>query len=672
MADLRRRTEFFGHAVVAAGVVAAGVAACLGVLWLFGPPWLRDAVYALAPDHHAPKVDRVSDGELRRALAGAAVGAGAAAAWLLTCRWPLSRLLAADSPPLTWRITRTSRLEAAVAAVVIGTTAVLVARNLFLSFRIDEVMTVLYYVIQPFWTAWSTYDQPNNHVLHTLLAWVAHRLGGTSPVVLRLPAFIAGCLVLPATWWFVRREFGWPAAALATALLGTSPLFLEYAANARGYSLMLLCFVAALGCGGEAARRPSGARRWWLGYSTALGLGFFAMPLMAFPAAATACWLLLLCWRERGAAALPRFALQGAAWSGAGLALAALLYAPVLLEWGLVDYKFEPLPHRWPPWDLMAEHTVVTWLRWHAATPPWAQLVLLVALVAGVAAPGRGRHRGLLAAAAIVGMAAVLLARPALLSPRMMLWLLFVVVVLCGAGGAFLLEALIERTKLGAPKRAVAYAIAVVAVFGASAWQATRPATVERFARPYGGPTLPRGLHPSPGDYVAAEPPSADWIASRLLADGYGLSSPRTDSTFLGGRPMHMRQVSAFFGKPVRLRPAWILPLGAELDAAPANGGKHPVWWFYPFDHSAVRPFWRPVDRTERRAFWLFVDEMRQPGWTYGERRPYGSREMKAHLAGLGCRYSVYRNLPGGQVLRLESCDEPWPLPTPTVAPEGM
>ena len=638
----------FGRAIVAVGVVAAGVAACVGALSLFGPHWFRDAMHALAPDDHAATMDRFSDGELRRLLAGTAVVAGVAAAWLLACRGPLSRLLAAESPPPTWRTARTSRIEAAVAAVLIGTTAVLAARNLLLPLRLDETLTVFDYVIQPFGKAWSRY-QLNNHVLHTLLAWVAHRLGGTSPVALRLPAFIAGCSVLLATWWFVRREYGWPAAALATALLGASPLFLEYMSNARGYTLMLLCFVAALGCGGEAARRPS-ARRWWLGYSTALGLGFFAVPVMAFPAAAAVCWLLLLCWRERGAAALPRFALQVAAWSGLGLALAALLYAPVLLEWGPVDYRHVPLPPRWPPWDVVSWHTVETWLRWHAATPLWAQLALLVALAAGVAVPGRGRHRGLLAVAAIAGTATVLLARPTLLHPRMTLWLLFVVVVLVGAGGAVLLEALLERAKLGVRKRGVAYAIVVAVVFGTAAWQATRPATVKHFAEETGGPIFPVPLRPNTGDYVAAEPPLADLVASKLLADGYGLSPSRTDLTFLRGRPMHVRQVSAHFGELA----------GPAFSKRRARSGQDPIWWLTPADRSEG-----DVDRTDGRAFWLLVDEMRQPGWRYDELgKPYGLREMEALLVRRGCRYSVFQSLPGSQVLRLTSCDEPLPMPT--------
>ena len=650
--------KLLGRGIVAVGIAAAGAAVCSGALLLAGPHWLRDAVHSLAADNHAAPMDRLSDGELRRLCAGAAVVAGAAAAWLLTCRGPLSRLLTASSPPPTWRTARTSRIEAAVAAVVIGTAAVLAARNLVLTVRADETFTALDYVSRPFWEAWSTYDKPNNHVLHTLLAWVAHRLGGTSPVVLRLPAFIAGCLVLPATWWFVRREYGWPAAALATALLGASPLFLEYASNARGWTLMLLCFVVALGCGGEAARRPS-ARRWWLGYSTALGLGFFAVPVMVLPAAAAVCWLLLLCWRERGAAALPRFALQVAAWSGAGLALAALLYAPVLMEWGreyLLEHRWTRTPaeiDHWQPWDFVSWHTVTVWSRWHAATPPWAQMALLVALAAGVAAPGRGRHRGLLAAAAVAGTAAVLLARPVPLMPRMTLWLLFVVVVLVGAGGAVLLEALLERTKLGVRERGVAYAVVVAAVFGASAWQATRPATTVRFARESGWAPLPYALYLSPGDHVAFEPPLADLVVNKLFTEGYGLSLPRTDSTFLGGRPMHMRQVSA------------------RLDTLPRpwremarRDGLGSIWWWYPIDHSEERTFSQPAYRNEGGAFWLFVDEMRQPGRKYGERRPLRLREMEAHLARRGCRYSVFRSLPGAQVLRLESCDEPLPLPT--------
>lgn len=505
---------------------------------------------------------------LGRTLAGLAIevaaGFGMLAGALLLVRRRLGRGVgvglarAATDGPGT-RV-QAAGAEGLIAAVVIATGVFLAARNLFGPMRVDETVTALDYATGSLWHAWSTYDTPNNHVLHTLLAWVAHRLGGWSPAALRMPAFLAACAALPAAWWLVRREHGWTAAAFATALLATSPLFIELASSARGYSLMLLCFMAALGFGGELVRRP-GSRRLWAGYAVATGLGFFTIPLMAFPACVTVFWMLLLCWRERGPAALGPFALRLAAWSGVALALAGALYAPVLLESGSEALLANKHIAAWSEgawrWRLWAMNTVGVWARINLATPLWAWPMLLAATVVGAFVRRRGTgSRGLFAAAVVGGTALVLAIRPVSLPPRMTLWLAFALTILAGAGFARVLCAALGGSEGGrrnfAPNAGGGRALAVLLVLGAGVWWGTRSSGVEWLTRSSGWSPAARSLvaavEPSlrSGDAVAADWGLGQIVFFHVLAAGRPLSPP-ADYTLPGGRKVSVRWVE---GRP--------------------------------------------------------------------------------------------------------------------------
>jgi 4-amino-4-deoxy-L-arabinose transferase-like glycosyltransferase len=76
-------------------------------------------------------------------------------------------------------------------------------------------------------------------VLHTLLVWITTRAGDALWIA-RLPAFLAGVAIIPATWLAVARID--PARRLLAAALaaGATPL-VEYSAQARGYTIFALC-----------------------------------------------------------------------------------------------------------------------------------------------------------------------------------------------------------------------------------------------------------------------------------------------------------------------------------------------------------------------------------------------------------------------------------------------
>ena len=193
------------------------------------------------------------------------VAGGALSLCLLAC-WRLARhgdgnfSFTTEGDPVGGGRRGSARAEVVLAAIVIATGVALSAYFLDVPLRLDESRTIVKYASQPFGMAVTSYQTTNNHVLHTMLVWAAHQLGGWNRVVLRLPAFLSFCLLLPVLWWFARREYGPTAAAFTTALAAGTPYFVEYATSARGYMPLLLLFVVALLCGQSLVRRPEGKR----------------------------------------------------------------------------------------------------------------------------------------------------------------------------------------------------------------------------------------------------------------------------------------------------------------------------------------------------------------------------------------------------------------------------
>ncbi len=64
----------------------------------------------------------------------------------------------------------------------------------------DETYTYMAFASRGIKTAITDYHLPNNHVLHTILVVISTSLFGNSPEAIRLPAFIAGVLLIPAVY----------------------------------------------------------------------------------------------------------------------------------------------------------------------------------------------------------------------------------------------------------------------------------------------------------------------------------------------------------------------------------------------------------------------------------------------------------------------------------------
>ena len=404
--------------------------------------------------------------------------------------------------------------EALVAVAVISTSIVLAAHHLDELLRWDETRT-FDYATRSFAVAASAYKDPNNHVLHSLLVRVAHEVGGWNRVALRMPAFLSFCLLLPALWWFARREYGPRAAAVATALVGTSPYFVAYGTSARGYTLMLLMFATMLLCARVLVRTPE-KKALWATWAAAVTVGLYTLPL-ALPAVTTMAWMALTRWRRCGREAFWSFVAMMVAWSVAAVAVAAVLYLPVLLGNDLTVVK-NGVQAWWPiPSGVLAvvAYPVVLWREWHWTVPAWAQGVILALVVVGAAVPERTSGRG--GTLLLAGLLAIVSAPAYGFWPqsRMLIWALLVCMVATGAGAALVLERAMDRAGarwphlVAGPWRRALECAALALVLGASSWWTTRPgaltANTDRFhtLRELPSMALSVAEQVRPGDYLA-------------------------------------------------------------------------------------------------------------------------------------------------------------------------
>lgn len=199
--------------------------------------------------------------------------------------------------------------------------------------RYDESATWLDYASRPIAQGLSDYRFPNNHLLHTLLVHVSASLFGDAPWALRLPAFLAGVVLVPLTWALARTLHTRMSACGAAGLAAVSTTLVLYSTNARGYSI-LCCLTVALALLATRVLRADNPAT-WTAMAAIAALGVWTIPIMLYPAGAIGTWL----WLEAraGDASIDAGAMRSRlGWTGLGaLCLTALLYLPVVARTGL-------------------------------------------------------------------------------------------------------------------------------------------------------------------------------------------------------------------------------------------------------------------------------------------------------------------------------------------------
>jgi len=113
-----------------------------------------------------------------------------------------------------------------------------------------------------------------NGVVYPILEWPLVRVS-QSLAMLRLPAFAAGVLAVPALVWAGSRIVGLRAAIAAAALLAVNPVAVTYSQLARPYVFAMLSVTVAYGC----LARIDVSRWYWIGFVAAMTIAGYSNAL---------------------------------------------------------------------------------------------------------------------------------------------------------------------------------------------------------------------------------------------------------------------------------------------------------------------------------------------------------------------------------------------------------
>ncbi|HEX6269790.1 MAG TPA: glycosyltransferase family 39 protein [Anaerolineales bacterium] len=248
----------------------------------------------------------------------------------------------------------------------------------------DEAYTFIHYASRSFKYILADYSAPNNHIFHTILVGLAYRLFGGQAWVLRLPAFIAGILIVPVMYITARRFFSRQQALAASALIAVAHWFIMYSVNGRGYTLLILLALLQANFAGILVNRdynPRSEAQWesrpaLIAFAITGALGFYTIPIFLYPMAGICLWVVTtyLVAEEPWQAKTRRLAVFAGACIASGV-LTLILYSPVIifgtglsslisneivasLDWSTFVANLDPrITQAWRKWMVRVEPT---------------------------------------------------------------------------------------------------------------------------------------------------------------------------------------------------------------------------------------------------------------------------------------------------------------------------
>lgn len=278
------------------------------------------------------------------------------------------------SPKSSW----VSTFDLCALAVLTVVSVYVRMQFLFREVYYDEAFTYLSYVSKPLVLGLSNYSEPNNHLLHTALVRGSYLLLGAEQWALRLPAFVAGILSLPALYFFSKRYDSTAVAVCSVSLFTCAAAMIEYSTLARGYSLLVLLTVILAHCSLALRDNPNNycIHILWVFISAA---GFYTIPIFLYP------WLALFIWlaleRYRTKQRLTHILKNSCFLALASATFTVLCYVPPLIARGPgalfsnthvssqgIGYFFREAP----------DSLLWTWESWHLALPPHIPLLMLL------------------------------------------------------------------------------------------------------------------------------------------------------------------------------------------------------------------------------------------------------------------------------------------------------
>jgi 4-amino-4-deoxy-L-arabinose transferase-like glycosyltransferase len=291
--------------------------------------------------------------------------------------------------------------------------------------RGDEAYTFTQYARRPLFLGLTQYYIPNNHFLNTMLMHFSYLIFGNEPWALRIPVFCAGVLLIPVTYLVGVRLYGPGTALVASALVSSCSVLIEFSTNARGYTLLSLSFLCLLGLATYLCDSKNSAG--WIAYIAFAVAGFFTLPTMIYGYSIVVLWLFAILIFNRTRIAKGQLLTYLFLSSVAIACITLLLYWPV---WVISDSFADALfrhgaMERGRVFSLFPDYVWRVYLHWTRDFPGvviWGTLGLFCLGAVGSRVTDRGRVP--IALVTAIAILALLIMRPVLPFYRIWLFLL--------------------------------------------------------------------------------------------------------------------------------------------------------------------------------------------------------------------------------------------------------
>jgi hypothetical protein len=245
----------------------------------------------------------------------------------------------------------------------------------------DEAYTYVVFSSTSLFNILTNYHVPNNHVLNSLLIDLSSYLFGNQPWSLRLPALIAGLLLILCTYAFARKIYGMYTGLLSAILVAVLPGAILYSTRGRGYVFVslfsMLCLLIA-----DYLRKNNNLFAWSL-LAILTALGFYSVPVMLFPFGMVFSWLFFenIFDHTKPTNSKPGFVKR---WIFSGLTTGALvlfLYTPIFIFSGIASVfgnRFVQ-PEPWGGYlTSIPRTTIAIWHAWISDLPILISTLLLI------------------------------------------------------------------------------------------------------------------------------------------------------------------------------------------------------------------------------------------------------------------------------------------------------
>jgi hypothetical protein len=316
----------------------------------------------------------------------------------------------------------------------------------------DETYTFMAFASRGLRISITDYHLPNNHVFHTILVNLVYQMFGDSPAVIRFPAFLAGVMIIPATYSIGRLFYNSKVGLVGASIVASLPVLIDYSTTARGYTIitlfaLLIIYLAVY------VKDHRNMVAWGL-LVVFSSLGLYVNPTMIYPIGMAFTWLLLSkLIHDVSDTYGTRFYLYLLISSLAIIIITLILYLPIILNSGfqslISNDVIEALS--WSDFIQSIKPRIKnTWLEWNRALPHAISLIAIIGLIASLFVPKLPKDRRMpLIMAGIIWIGTALLVQRVAPWPRIWLFLLPFFVIWISAGIIGLFELVFRRIPRG-------------------------------------------------------------------------------------------------------------------------------------------------------------------------------------------------------------------------------